>query len=128
ACARALGHAHEMDLIHRDIKPDNILLTSKGVVKVADLGLAKATSEDMGLTKTGTGAGTPLYMSPEQCRDVKRVDGRADIYSLGCMLYYFLTGEVPFKGETVVELYEAKEKGKFPPARQCNDEVPEHLD
>jgi serine/threonine-protein kinase len=128
ACAQALQHAHEMELVHRDIKPDNILLTSKGVVKVADLGLAKATSEDMGLTKTGTGAGTPLYMSPEQCRDVKHVDGRSDIYSLGCMLYYFLAGQLPFAGETVVELYEAKEKGKFPPARQANDEVPERLD
>jgi serine/threonine-protein kinase len=128
ACAHALGHAHEMGLIHRDVKPDNILLTTKGVVKVADLGLAKATSEDMGLTKTGTGAGTPLYMSPEQCRDVKHVDARTDIYALGCMLYYFLTGEVPFKGETVVELYEAKAKGKFPPSRQFNDEVPERLD
>jgi eukaryotic-like serine/threonine-protein kinase len=128
ACAHAMQHAHEMDLVHRDLKPDNILLTKKGVVKVADLGLAKALSDDLGLTKTGTGAGTPFYMAPEQSRDVKHVDARADIYALGVMLYYCLTGEVPFKGETVVDLYAAKEKGKFTPARQFNDEVPERLD
>jgi serine/threonine-protein kinase len=128
ACADALRHAHELSLIHRDIKPDNVLLTLKGVVKVADLGLAKATNEDMGLTKTGTGAGTPIFMAPEQCRDAKNVDARADIYSLGCMLYCFLTGRPPFLGETVVELFEAKEKGKFPPARKFNDAVPDRLD
>jgi len=78
-CARALQHAHELNLIHRDIKPDNILLTKRGVIKIADLGLAKATDDDLGLTKTGTGAGTPIYMAPEQARDSKHVDGRTDI-------------------------------------------------
>ena len=128
ACARALEYAHSQDLIHRDIKPDNILLTGGGVVKLADLGLAKALSEDTGLTRTGTAAGTPLYMSPEQARDVKRVDGRSDIYSLGCMLYCFLAGRPPFQGDTMVELNEAKEKGKYPPARRFNPHVPERLD
>ncbi len=128
ASAHALQHAHELKLIHRDIKPDNILLTKKGVVKVADLGLAKATDDDLGLTKTGTGAGTPFYMAPEQARDVKHVDGRSDIYSLGCMLYVFLTGEMPFKGATLVEIIESKEKGKFAPARKFNADVPEKLD
>jgi serine/threonine-protein kinase len=128
ACADALQHAHELGLIHRDVKPDNVLLTKKGVVKLADLGLAKATTEDLALTKTGTGAGTPMYMSPEQSRDAKHVDARSDIYALGCMLYAFLVGHPPFRGETVVEVFEAKEKGKFPPARQTNDEVPERLD
>jgi serine/threonine-protein kinase len=128
ACARALEYAHSQDLIHRDIKPDNILLTGGGVVKLADLGLAKALSEDTGLTRTGTAAGTPLYMSPEQARDVKRVDGRSDIYSLGCMLYCFLAGRPPFQGETMVELNEAKEKGKYPPSRRFNPHVPERLD
>jgi serine/threonine-protein kinase len=128
ACARALEYAHEQGMVHRDIKPDNILLTSGGVVKLADLGLAKAISEDAGLTRTGTAAGTPLYMSPEQSRDVKRVDGRSDIYSLGCMLYCFLAGRPPFQGETIVELTELKEKGKYPPARRFNPNVPERLD
>jgi len=127
ACAHALQHAHELNLIHRDIKPDNILLTKKGVVKVADLGLAKATDDDLGLTKTGTGAGTPIYMAPEQARDSKHVDGRTDIYAMGVMLYVFVTGEIPFKGETLVEMIESKEKGKFSPPRKFNAEVPERL-
>ncbi len=128
ACAHALQHAHELTILHRDIKPDNILLTKKGVVKVADLGLAKAQDDDLGLTKTGTGAGTPIYMAPEQARDSKHVDGRSDIYAMGVMLYVFLTGELPFRGETLVEMIEAKEKGKFSPARKFNEEVPERLD
>jgi serine/threonine-protein kinase len=128
ACARALEYAHEQGMIHRDIKPDNILLTAGGVVKIADLGLAKAITEDAGLTRTGTAAGTPLYMSPEQARDVKRVDARSDIYSLGCMLYCFLAGRTPFQGETLVEINESKEKGKYPPSRRFNPNVPERLD
>jgi serine/threonine-protein kinase len=128
ACGQALQHAHEQNLIHRDIKPDNILVTSKGVVKVADMGLAKALTDDLGLSRTGTGAGTPYYMSPEQARDAKHVDGRSDIYALGTMLYCFLTGNPPFKGETYVELLLAKEQGKFTPARRSNPEIPERLD
>lgn len=126
--ARALEHAHEQGLIHRDIKPDNILLTKKGVIKVADLGLAKGSDDNLGLTKTGTGAGTPLYMAPEQARDAKHVDGRCDIYALGVMLYSFLTGQAPFQGTTLVEVIEAKEKGKFKPIRSFNAEAPERVD
>lgn len=125
---KGLQHAHEGGMVHRDIKPDNILLTRKGQVKVADLGLAKANDEDMNLTKTGTGAGTPIYMAPEQARDVKHVDGRVDIYALGVMLYVLLAGEAPFKGETLVDLITAKEKGKYVPVRRLNPEVPERLD
>jgi hypothetical protein len=128
ACARALEHAHEQNMVHRDIKPDNLLLTGKGVVKLADLGLAKAQDDDLSLTKTGTGAGTPLYMAPEQARDVKHVDGRSDIYSVGVMLYRFLTGELPFGGETLIEVIDAKQKGKFKPLRQLNPDVPQRLD
>src|SRR5438045_7691672 len=67
-------------------------------------------------------------MSPEQARDAKHVDLRTDIYSLGCMFYAFLTGKPPFSGETYVELFEAKEKGKFEPARKSNIEIPDRLD
>lgn len=128
ACADALNHAHEMNLIHRDIKPDNILVNKKGVVKVADFGLAKALDdEDMSMTQSGTGLGTPLYMPPEQARDAKHVDNRTDIYALGCTFYYFVTGELPFKGDTVLKLIIAKEQGKYESARKLNPEIPERL-
>ncbi len=128
SCAYAMRHAHEQNMIHRDIKPDNLLLTKKGVVKVADLGLAKALDDDLGLTQTGVGAGTPYYMAPEQARSAKNVDARADIYAMGCMLYVFLTGQMPFKGETTVAIIQAKEEGKFPSVRRVNMEVPDRLD
>ncbi len=127
-CAAALKHAHDENMIHRDIKPDNILVTSKGVVKVADFGLAKALDEDVSMTQSGTGLGTPLYMAPEQARNAKHVDKRSDIYALGSTLYYFLTGELPFTGSTTLELILAKEKGQFKAARKINTEVPERLD
>jgi serine/threonine-protein kinase len=128
ACAGALQHAHEQQLIHRDVKPANVLISSKGVVKVADLGLAKALDEDLAVTRTGMGGGTPLYMAPEQGRDMKRVDHRCDIYALGCVLYRCLAGRTPYKGETMIEVLEAKEKGKFVPARRANSDVPPRLD
>ena len=129
ACADALKHAHDMNLIHRDIKPDNILLTKNGVVKVADFGLAKVIDDDeMSMTQTGTGLGTPLYMPPEQARNAKHVDQRTDIYALGCTLYYFLTGKLPFRGDSLVALIAAKETGKFTSARQLNRDVPDKLD
>ncbi len=132
-CADALRVAHEEhNVVHRDIKPDNILVTKKGVVKVADFGLAKAVGagddEDMSLTQSGTGLGTPLYMAPEQARDAKNVDFRTDVYALGITLYYFLTGKLPFGGDTVVKLIMAKEQGKYDNARKLNREVPEKLD
>lgn len=123
-----MQHAHDKTIIHRDIKPDNILLTKDGVVKIADLGLAKDTDEDVSLTKTGAGAGTPIYMAPEQARDVKHVDVRVDIYAIGVMMYVFLTGQAPFAGATLVELIAAKEKGKFDPMRRHNSDVPSRLD
>jgi len=127
-CAEALKHAHDQNMIHRDIKPDNILITAKGVVKVADFGLAKAIDEDVSMTQSGTGLGTPLYMAPEQARNAKHVDQRTDIYALGCTLYCFVTGELPFTGTTMLELIMAKEKGVFKSARKLNREVPDRLD
>lgn len=127
-CAEALKHAHSENMVHRDIKPDNILVTKKGVIKVADFGLAKALDEDVSMTQSGTGLGTPLYMAPEQARNAKHVDHRVDIYALGAMLYHLLTGKLPFGGNTALELIMAKEKGTYPPARSLRPEVPERLD
>jgi len=128
-CAEALQHAHELNMIHRDIKPDNILVTAKGIIKVADLGLAKAVDEeDMSLTQSGTGLGTPHYMPPEQARNAKHVDQRCDIYALGCTLYHFLTGKTPFSGESILELIKQKAAGKYTPPKQLNKDIPSKLD
>ena len=128
AAATGLQAAHDQEIIHRDIKPDNILITSKGVTKVADFGLAKALDEeDQSMTQTGAGLGTPLYMAPEQARSAKYVDLRSDIYALGATLYHMVTGEVPFMAESALELILKKEDGKFTPARAVNSEVPERL-
>jgi serine/threonine protein kinase len=126
--AYALQHAHEKHLVHRDIKPDNILMTKNGVVKLADLGLAKKTDDELSLTQSGTGFGTPYYMPLEQYRDAKHVDARADIYALGVTLYYLLTGKLPFYGATHFDVIKSKEAAKFVAARRHNPEIPERLD
>ncbi len=126
--ADALNYAHELQMVHRDIKPDNVLVTKKGVVKVADLGLAKPINDDLSMTASGVGAGTPHYMAPEQMRSAKTVDGRSDIYALGAMLYVMLTGKKPHDGETLVKLLEQKERGRFEPARKLSPNVPDKLD
>jgi serine/threonine-protein kinase len=103
--ADALGYAHSHGVIHRDIKPDNILL-SAGHARVADFGIARAVTEAgrENLTGTGLAIGTPVYMSPEQAGGSKEMDGRSDLYSLGCVLYEMLAGQPPFTGRTVASL------------------------
>jgi serine/threonine-protein kinase len=106
--AIALEYAHREGLIHRDIKPDNIMLTAGGEVKVADMGLVKEVGGVSvsigGITVAGEKLGTPYYMSPEQVKETKAADHRADIYSLGATLFHMLTGRRPFTGKTAVEV------------------------
>jgi len=99
--ADALAHAHQRGLIHRDVKPKNILLTPQGVAKLTDLGLARATDDlQAAESEAGKAYGTPYYISPEQIRGDVNIDFRADIYSLGATMYHLVTGRPPFEGET----------------------------
>ena len=101
-CAEALDYAHAQKVVHRDIKPSNIMYDpDTGSVKITDFGIARIT--DSSKTRTGTVMGTPNYMSPEQCMG-KKVDGRADLFSLGVVLYQMVSGALPFKGETMAAL------------------------
>jgi serine/threonine protein kinase len=97
---RPLAVAHAEGIVHRDIKPDNLMLTSRGELKLVDLGIAKRIDEDQSLTLTGQSIGTPHYISPEQIRGQKDIDARADIYSLGATFYHLVTGHTPFKGSS----------------------------
>lgn len=99
--ADALAHAHKRGLIHRDVKPKNIILTPQGVAKLTDLGLARDTDDkDAATSEAGKAYGTPYYISPEQIRGDVDIDFRADIYSLGATMYHLVTGRPPFDGDT----------------------------
>ncbi|MFQ5805742.1 MAG: serine/threonine-protein kinase [Phycisphaerae bacterium] len=99
--AEALYHAHERGIIHRDVKPKNIMLTRGRLVKLADMGLARAASDvEAAMAEAGRAYGTPYYISPEQIRGEVNIDRRADIYSLGATFYHMVTGRVPFEGPT----------------------------
>jgi WD40 repeat protein/serine/threonine protein kinase len=145
--ARGLFYAHEMGVVHRDVKPSNLLRDRHGMVKVLDLGLARVYSDlrgddggaapaDSGRpreeSQTATGAGvllgTPQFMAPEQARDAARADHRADVYSLGCTLFYLLTGRAPYPAETVAEAIRAHRESPVPSLRSLRPDVSPALD
>lgn len=109
-----LQYAHSKGIVHRDIKPGNILISKKAVVKLADFGIATSDKElDEAVNETGVTVGTPSYMPPEQFQDSGSVDKRADIYAMGVMLYEMLTGAKPFKGATIDDTKNLIQKGKY---------------
>jgi serine/threonine-protein kinase len=117
----ALAHAHQRGLIHRDVKPKNILLTPQGVAKLTDLGLARATDDkEAAESEAGKAYGTPYYISPEQIRGDVDIDYRADIYSLGATLYHMVTWKPPFDGETPSAVMHKHLKQPLTPADHVN--------
>jgi eukaryotic-like serine/threonine-protein kinase len=125
--ARALGFAHEHGLVHRDVKPQNVLLNGDGETKVTDFGIARSLDVHGGLTQTGTVMGTSDYISPEQARGA-RVDAQSDIYSLGTVVYEMLTGEVPFPGDNFVAVAMRHINEPVPSVRARRPDVPLRLD
>lgn len=133
--ARGLEYAHRQGVIHRDIKPSNLLLDRRGQVKVLNMGLARieqaanvprGNGED--LTRTGQIMGTVDYMAPEQSLNTHDADARSDIYSLGCTLFALLTGDPPYRGQTLVERILAHREAPIPSLRSFRPDVPEALD
>ncbi len=119
--ALALGHAHERGIIHRDVKPKNIMITKEGVVKLADMGLARAMSDkEAAEAEAGKAFGTPFYISPEQIRGETDVGPEADIYSLGATLYHMVTGVVPFDGKNPTSVMHKHLKADPVPPDQAN--------
>jgi len=117
----ALAHAHDRELIHRDVKPKNIMIDKDGVVKLADMGLARETTDiETAQTEAGRAYGTPYYIAPEQIRGKIDIDGRADIYSLGATLYHMVTGRVPFMAEDPMEVMKKHLKEQLVPPDHIN--------
>ncbi len=137
--AAGLEHAHQKGVIHRDIKPSNLLMDRSGTVKILDMGLARIdafgdnikqspTGEQSELTTTGTLMGTIDYMSPEQALDTKQADRRADVYSLGCSLYFVLTGKSVYGGDSIMKRLLAHRETPIPSVAAERSEVPARLD
>jgi serine/threonine-protein kinase len=122
--AQALQHAHRRGLIHRDIKPANMILTSERIAKLADLGMARETTdEELARAEKGMTIGTPYYIAPEQIHGQEDIDGRADIYSLGGTFYHMVTGQPPFPGKKVDVVLEAHLKKELTPPDHINTKL-----
>jgi serine/threonine-protein kinase len=119
--AEALRHAHSTGLIHRDVKPKNIMINKDGVVKLADMGLARETTDiEAAKTERGKAYGTPYYISPEQIRGEMDIDGRADIYGLGATFYHLVTGRVPYMADDPVEVMKKHLRDELVPPDHIN--------
>jgi hypothetical protein len=125
-----LSKAHKLGMVHRDLKPQNLMLTPEGTIKILDFGLAKLVSERQqgdGLTRENALMGTPHYLAPEQALDAAKADIRADIYSLGCTLYCLLAGTTPFTGDTEMKVLLAHQHDAAPPLCEVRPDVPREL-
>jgi serine/threonine protein kinase len=119
--ANALKHAHSMGLIHRDIKPKNIMINQDGVAKLADMGLARETTDiEAAQSEAGKAYGTPYYIAPEQIRGEIDIDGRADIYGLGATFYHLVTGRVPFMADEPAEVMRKHLRDQLVPPDHIN--------
>ena len=134
--ARGLSAAHRAGVTHRDVKPSNLILDTEGIVKVVDFGLARlqsSTRDDYAttqaqLTNTSTLLGTADFLAPEQARNIKNADHRADVYSLGCTLYFLLTGRPVFPGKSLMEKVQAHQKKEVPSLSAQVEDVPAGLE
>jgi serine/threonine-protein kinase len=134
--ARGLEAAHEQGIIHRDIKPGNLILDRGGTVRVLDLGLARIVDANnpfsktggVRITQSGTYMGTIDYMAPEQAEDSHNVDHRADIYSLGCTFFFLLTGREPFSSGTILKRMLAHQEHPAPSLRAARADVSQALE
>jgi len=128
--ARGLAYAHSQGIIHRDIKPANLIRDISGVIKVADLGLARLNTPDVNtsITQAGGVLGTMDYMPPEQALDSTAIDHRADVYSLGCTLYFLIAGHPPYAGGSIMALLLKHRDAPIPPLHADRSDVPPELD
>ncbi len=128
AIADAIEAINRSKLVHRDIKPDNIMLTPQGEVKLCDLGLAKEMTASQQITQPGITHGTPHYMSPEQAQGKENIDSRSDMYSLGCTIYKLLTGSPPYVENSAIEILMKHISAPIPRISEKRPDVPEELD